>query len=146
MWRHRRKLIYLLGFMGSGKSTVGALLARELGWPVIDLDTTIEAAQGKTIREIFERDGEAPFRDIERVVLTETSKTEPAVIALGGGTSVQPPNLDFTRSTGGVTLWLDCPLKELLRRCQTINNPPLFRDAANSAPLLAPRLPASHLA
>ncbi|PYV28966.1 MAG: shikimate kinase [Acidobacteria bacterium] len=146
MWRHRRKLIYLLGFMGSGKSTVGALLARELGWPFIDLDTTIEAAQGKTIREIFERDGEAPFRAIERVVLTETSKTEPAVIALGGGTFVQPPNLDFIRSTGGVTIWLDCPLNELLRRCQSINNRPLFRDAASFARLLEQRLPFYQLA
>ncbi|PYV06587.1 MAG: hypothetical protein DMG26_02770 [Acidobacteria bacterium] len=62
MPRRRRKLIYLLGFMGSGKSTVGALLARELGWPFIDLDATIEAARGQTVREIFEREGEEAER------------------------------------------------------------------------------------
>src|SRR5262249_27183100 len=98
MGRRRRKLIYLLAFMGRGKSTGGALLAQELGWPFIDLDATIEAAQGQTIREIFEKEGEAPFRAIEHVVLTETSKTEPAVIALGGGTFVQKGNLDFIRA------------------------------------------------
>src|SRR5437773_9275479 len=103
MWRHRRKLIYLLGFMGSGKSTVGALLARELGWHFIDLDTTIEAAEGKTIREIFEAEGEAPFRTIEHAVLTEASKTEPAVISLGGGTFAQKPNIDFIRTADAVT-------------------------------------------
>lgn len=146
MGRHRRKLIYLLGFMGSGKSTVGALLARELGWPFIDLDTTIEAAQGQTIREIFEKEGEAPFRAVEHVVLTEASKTEPAVIALGGGTFVQKPNLDFIRSTDGVTIWLECPLQELRRRCAGMNNRPLFRDEASFAQLFAERLPFYQLA
>ena len=104
MPRRRRKLIYLLGFMGSGKSTVGALLARELGWPFIDLDATIEAARGQTVREIFEREGEAPFRLMEHAVLTEASKSEPAVVALGGGTFVQQSNLEFIRSTGGATV------------------------------------------
>ncbi|HKS96943.1 MAG TPA: shikimate kinase [Terriglobia bacterium] len=146
MSRHRRKLIYLLGFMGSGKSTVGALLARELGWPFIDLDTTIETAQGRTIREIFEKEGETPFRVIEHAVLTETSKAEPAVIALGGGTFVQRANLDFIRSTDGVTIWLDCALPELRRRCAGMNNRPLFRDEASFAQLLVERLPFYQLA
>lgn len=146
MGRHRRRLIYLLGFMGSGKSTVGALLAEELGWPFIDLDATIEAAQGHTIREIFEREGEAPFRAIEHVVLTEASKTEPAVIALGGGTFVQRANLDFIRSTEGVTIWLDCGLPELRRRCAGMNNRPLFRDEVSFTQLLTERLPFYRLA
>jgi shikimate kinase len=132
--------------MGSGKSTVGALLARELAWPFIDLDATIEAARGQTVREIFEREGEAPFRVMEHAVLTEASRTEPAVIALGGGTFVQQPNLEFIRSTGGATVWLDCSLKELLRRCQGINNRPLFRDPASFAQLLGQRLPFYQLA
>ena len=84
----RRRLIYLLGFMGVGKSTVGELLAEKLRWPFIDLDTTIEAGQGTTIREMFENAGEAFFRQIERAALIEASKSEPAVIALGGGTFV----------------------------------------------------------
>ena len=127
--------------MGSGKSTVGALVARELGWPFIDLDSTIEAAQGRTIREIFEREGEAPFRTIEHAVLTEASKTEPVVIALGGGTFVQQPNLEFIHSTGGATIWLDCSIQELRRRCAGMNNRPLFRDDASFAQLLDQRLP-----
>lgn len=146
MTRHRRKLVYLLGFMGSGKSTVGELLAREAAWPFIDLDTTIEAGQGITIREIFERDGEPFFRQIERAALTEASKTEPAVIALGGGTWVQQPNIDFIRSTGGATVWLDCSLEELRRRCEGIGNRPLFRTPESFARLYMQRVPYYQLA
>src|SRR5208282_5482119 len=118
MRRRRRKVIYLLGFMGSGKSTVGNLLARALGWPLIDLDTVIEAGQGLSIREIFENSGEPFFRQVERAALTEASKAEPAVIALGGGTFAQPPNVDLIRDLGGTTVWLDCPPEILRARCQ----------------------------
>ncbi len=146
MSRHRSKLIYILGFMGSGKSTVGGLLARELGWPFIDLDATIEAGQGLTIREIFEKSGEPFFREIEHAALNEASKIQPAVIALGGGTFVQDPNLRFIRETGGATVWLDCPTDELRRRCKGINNRPLFRDDASFRLLLEKRLPFYRLA
>ncbi len=141
MSHHRRKLIYLLGFMGCGKTTVGEQLAGKLGWPFIDLDAVIEAGQGATIREIFERAGEAFFRQIEHAALTEISKTEPAVIALGGGTYAQKPNVDFIRESGGTTIWLECPLEELRRRCAGINNRPLFRDPQAFAQLLEERLP-----
>lgn len=146
MIRHRRKLIYLLGFMGSGKSTVGALVARALGWPLIDLDTTIEAGQGVTIREIFDRAGEPFFREIERAALSEASKAEPAVIALGGGTFAQEPNLQLIRERGGATVWLDSPFEELLRRCASMTNRPLFRDEASLRQLLNQRLPYYRLA
>jgi len=146
MSRHRRKLIYLLGFMGSGKSTVGALVARGLGWPFIDLDATIEAGQAMTIREIFEQAGEPFFREIERAALTEASKAEPAVIALGGGTFVQDANLQFIREMGGVTVWLDTPLDELFRRCRSMDNRPLFRDLESFRLLLEQRLPYYQLA
>jgi shikimate kinase len=146
MVRHRKKLIYLLGFMGSGKSTVGQLLARNMGWPFIDLDATIEAGQGATIRQIFEQEGEPFFRQIEHAALTEASKTEPAVIALGGGTWVQEPNLEFIRSTGGATIWLDCSLEELRRRCAGIHDRPLFRDPESFAQLFNQRLPYYRLA
>ncbi len=146
MNRHRRKLIFLLGFMGAGKSTVGPLLAKELGWPFVDLDTVIEAGQGMTVREIFENSGEPFFRGIERAALAEVAKTEPAVIALGGGTFAQESNRDFIRSTGGTTIWLDCPLEELRRRCEAVENRPLFRDAESFARLFAERLPYYRLA
>ena len=103
MHRQRRQIIYLLGFMGVGKSTIGALLAERLHWPFIDLDTTIEAGQGTTIREMFENSGEPFFRQIEHVALLEASKAEPAVIALGGGTFVQKANFDFIREMGAPT-------------------------------------------
>lgn len=141
MSRRRSKLIYLLGFMGSGKTTVGALLARELGWPFIDLDTTLEAGQGMTVREIFEQEGEAFFREVERAALREASRSQPAVIALGGGTFVQPLNLEFIRATGGATVWLDCPLEELHRRCQGMVTRPLFRDLEDFRRLYEQRLP-----
>ena len=146
MLRHRRKVIYLLGFMGCGKTTVGAQLARGLGWPFIDLDATIEAGQGLTIKDIFEQAGEAFFRAIEHAALAEASKAEPVVIALGGGTFVQKANLDLIREVNGATIWLDCPLEELRRRCEAINNRPLFKDAASFERLFAQRLPYYQLA
>jgi shikimate kinase len=142
----RKHLIYLLGFMGAGKTTVGLLLAQQLGWRFIDLDATIEAGQGATVREIFERAGEAYFRRIERAALIEASNKEPAVVALGGGTFVQPANYEFIRATGGITVWLDCSLEELWQRCEGKNNRPLFRDPLSFAQLLEQRLPYYRLA
>ena len=141
MAQPHRKLIYLLGFMGSGKSTVGPLLARGLGWPAIDLDKVIEAGQGVTIREIFEQAGEPFFRQVERAALSEVARTEPAVIALGGGTFAQAENVDLVRESGGITIWLDCSLDELRRRCSGMIDRPLFRDAESFAKLLEARLP-----
>jgi shikimate kinase len=138
---HRRKLIYLLGFMGVGKSTVGELLALKLRWPFIDLDATIEAGQGTTIREIFENAGEPFFRQIEHAALVEAARSEPAVIALGGGTFVQEPNFEHIHETGGTTIWLDCPLEELRQRCADKNDRPLFRDPASFAQLFEQRAP-----
>lgn len=132
--------------MGSGKTTVGALLAQELGWPFIDLDATLEAGQGMTIRDIFEQAGEGFFRDIERAALTEASRTQPAVIALGGGTFVQPSNLEFIRESGGATVWLDCPVHELERRCQELTTRPLFRDPMSFRQLYDERRPFYELA
>jgi shikimate kinase len=146
MNRHRRKVIYLLGFMGSGKSTVGNLLAGVLGWPFIDLDTVIEAGQGLSIREIFENSGEAFFRQMEHAALVEASKAEPVVIALGGGTFAQPPNVDLIRASGGTTIWLDCPPEILRARCQGLENRPLFRDELSFTQLLMERLPYYRLA
>lgn len=146
MPRYHRKLIYLLGFMGSGKSTIGELLARQVGWPFIDLDSTIEAGQGVSIREIFENAGEPFFRQIEHAALTEASRTEPAVISLGGGTWIQKLNMDFIHSTGGTTIWLDCGLEELRRRCAGIQDRPLFKDPESFAQLYNDRVPYYRLA
>jgi shikimate kinase len=132
--------------MGSGKSTVGNLLSRELGWPFIDLDLVIETGQGVSIREIFERSGETFFREIEHAALREISKTEPAVVALGGGTFASEANVELIRKTGGATVWLDCPVETLRQRCSTMQNRPLFRDPQSFAQLLDLRLPYYRLA
>ncbi|MEJ2008272.1 MAG: shikimate kinase [Acidobacteriota bacterium] len=127
--------------MGTGKSSVGTLLAQQMGWPFVDLDTIIEAGQGATIREIFEQAGEPFFRQIEHAALVEVSRKEPAVIALGGGTFAQKSNFDFIRQTRGVTIWLDCSLEELWQRCSVMDNRPLFRDRESFSRLYEQRLP-----
>ena len=146
MIHQRRKVIYLLGFMGSGKSTVGHLLARALGWPLIDLDTVIEAGQGLSIREIFENSGEPFFRQVEHAALVAASQAEPAVIALGGGTFAQPTNVSLIREAGGTTIWLDCPPELLRARCEGMEHRPLFRDELAFTQLFAERLPYYRLA
>jgi len=127
--------------MGAGKSSVGAILAEQMGWPFVDLDTVIEAGQGATIRQIFEQAGEPFFRQIEHAALVEVIKKEPAVIALGGGTFVQKPNFDLVQQTRGVTIWLDCPIEELWKRCSTMDNRPLFHDRGSFVNLYEQRLP-----
>ena len=141
MNNHRQKLIYLVGFMGAGKSSVGTILAQRMGWPFVDLDTVIEAGQGATIRQIFEQAGEPFFRQVEHAALVEVTRKGPAVIALGGGTFVQRPNFDLIRQTRGATVWLDCPIEELWKRCSTMDNRPLFRDRESFFKLFEQRLP-----
>jgi shikimate kinase len=141
MNNHRQKLIYLVGFMGAGKSSVGKVLAQRLGWPFVDLDAVIEAGQGARIRQIFEQAGEPFFRQVEHAALVEVTKKVPAVIALGGGTFVQRPNFDLIRQTHGAIIWLDCPVEELWQRCSNMDNRPLFRDRESFFKLFEQRLP-----
>jgi shikimate kinase len=90
---------------------------------------------------MFENSGEPFFRQIEHAALLEASKAEPAVIALGGGTFVQRPNFDYIRETTAPTIWLDCPVDELRRRCEGKNDRPLFRDPDSFNRLFEERLP-----
>jgi shikimate kinase len=138
-----RRRLYLVGFMGCGKTTVGRLLAQRLGWRFLDLDEELERRQGRTIAQIFAEQGEPYFRDLERRLLDETltGSEEPTVVALGGGTFAQADNFDRLRSDGGVSVWLDCPLEELRRRCRGLPNRPLFRDADSFRQLFEQRLP-----
>jgi shikimate kinase len=132
--------------MGSGKTTVGVLLARQLAWRFEDLDARIEESAGLNISWIFERRGETAFREIEREEFEKTlgrvaESGEPIVLALGGGTYAQPGMVERLRAFGAVVIWLDCPLELLLARCATMNNRPLFRDEVSFRNLLATRLP-----
>lgn len=137
--------------MGSGKTTVGTLLARQLAWRFVDLDDRIEKSAGLTIPQIFERLGEPSFRQIEadqlRAALGRASESkEGTVIALGGGTYAQPGCPEFLRAAGAQVLWLDAPIEILLSRCMTMTGRPLFRDEASFRALHAQRLPSYRLA
>jgi shikimate kinase len=137
--------------MGSGKTTIGALLARQLAWRFVDLDDRIEESAGLTIPQFFERFGEPAFRQIEadqlRSALGRASELrESTILALGGGTYAQPGCPEFLRTTGVPVLWLDSPVELLLSRCMTMTGRPLFRDEASFRALYAQRLPSYQLA
>lgn len=144
--RNNSRIIALAGFMGSGKTTVGSLLARQLVWRFVDLDTRIEEVSGLRITEIFERLGEPWFRGIEREQLLEAlgqaaEQATPMVLALGGGTYAQAANVELLRARGCAVVWLDCPIEVLLARCATITGRPLFRDEQSFRQLYEQRLP-----
>ena len=123
--------LYLVGFMGSGKSAIGRLLADELGWTFVDIDEDIEAAHGISITEIFDQRGEEEFRGIEREALRkrvrEVEYGKPMVVALGGGTFVDPANQKMLDERG-VTLWLDCSFPRICTRLEGQTHRPLARD------------------
>lgn len=144
-------LVCLAGFMGSGKTTVGRLLASQTGSRFVDLDERIETAAGMSIREFFERHGEPPFRELEHEtlakVLGESAESgEAAIVALGGGTFAQAQNRELLRKAGAAVVWLDCPIEELIRRCATMTNRPLFRDELSLRQLYEQRLPSYQIA
>ena len=144
-------VVALAGFMGSGKTTVGQQLARQLAWRFVDLDDRIEDAAGLKIGEFFERHGELSFRLLEAAQLRASlgravEHSEPAVLALGGGTYAQSGAPEFLKTQGVPVIWLDSPIETLLARCMTMNSRPLFRDEASFRLLHAQRLPFYQLA
>ena len=136
--------IYLVGFMGCGKSTVGRALADELGWRFVDLDADIEKAEGATIAEIFESRGEAAFRLLESAALQGVVRKiecgHPYVVALGGGTFSQEKNAALLTDKG-VTIWLDCPFEVVQRRVGGDSLRPLSRDPEKFRKLYEERRP-----
>ncbi|MGB6942216.1 MAG: shikimate kinase [Bryobacteraceae bacterium] len=123
--------LYLVGFMGSGKSAVGRLLAEELGWSFADIDEDIEQAEGVSIAEIFDTRGEEEFRRIEQEALRKRLRDvecgKPLVLALGGGAFIDPANRKMLEDRG-VTLWLDCPFPRICARVEGQTHRPLARD------------------
>ena len=123
--------IYLTGFMASGKTTIGRLLADELGWNFVDIDEEIEAAEGVSIAWIFDAKGEPEFRRIESAVIRRhiraIEKGRPTVVALGGGAFAQPENAGLF-GENGIAIWLDCPFPIVKARVEHASHRPLARD------------------
>ena len=106
--------LYLVGMMGSGKTSTGRPLAERLGYGFVDADAVIEQAAGCSIPEIFDRDGEAGFRSLESQVLSAISQRHSLVVATGGGVVTQPENWGLLHS--GIVIWLDVVPDQLLQR------------------------------
>ena len=125
------RALFLVGFMGAGKTSVGRVLSRRLGWRFEDLDERIQARERQTIKQIFQQSGEAEFRRAEQEALREllADLSSPRVVALGGGTLVQANNGALVEAAGGQAIFLDAPVEELFRRCQKEQRArPLRRD------------------
>lgn len=136
-------IICLVGFMGSGKSTVGKLLAERLGWTFVDLDEEIARSAGRSIPDIFEADGEPRFRELEQAALEEqcnlAQRGRARVVALGGGAFVNPETREKLE-LGGVSIWLDCPVERLWPRVEGLADRPLARDRGQFERLYQQRL------
>lgn len=107
--------VYLSGFMGSGKSTVGPQVAARLGQPFLDLDRMIQTRDGRSIPQIFEEDGERRFRELETKALEEATETGDVVVALGGGAVVDDTNRRFVKEHG-LLVYLDVDTETVLER------------------------------
>jgi len=118
-------IIYLIGMMGSGKSTVGKLLAEQMQMTFLDLDEIIETNTQKTIRDIFEQDGELYFRKLESEALVNVNQ-ENSVISCGGGIILDELNRIQLKSSGKV-VYLRASISELTKRLQSLNDRPLLK-------------------
>ena len=126
----RMKRIFLIGYMGSGKTTLGKLLAARLGYSFIDMDTHIEEKKFKSVAQIFEEKGEPEFRLIEQQCLHEVAEFENAIISTGGGAPCFFDNMEFMNARG-ITIYLQLSPAELTQRLESSH--------ANLRPLLANR-------
>jgi shikimate kinase len=135
--------IVLTGFMGSGKSTVGPLLAHRLGWSFLDVDNVLQTEAGVTIAELFSTQGESQFRDREHATIARLTTADALVLALGGGAIERAETRDLLLSSSGTLLvHLEVQLATTLTRCAgTEHIRPILADHANLANRYARRLP-----
>lgn len=118
--REPKRRVFLTGFMGAGKTTVGKVLAQKLGWSFYDLDDLVEQREQRSVARIFDESGENAFRQLESSALAELLQRSEGgyVAALGGGAFVQADNRRLLEQAGAITILLRAPVEELQRRCQ----------------------------
>jgi shikimate kinase len=116
--------IFLVGMMGSGKTTVGEILAQDLHYRFFDTDVLVERVAAKTIREIFVEAGEESFRELESQILAQLCAETRSVIATGGGIILRQLNWSYLRH--GLIIWLDAPVSVLVARLQADSSRPLL--------------------
>lgn len=133
---HNLERLYITGFMTSGKSTIGPILANVIGWKFKDLDVEIEKNEKMPVVEIFSKKGEQYFRQIEHKLLLELSETKFLVLSLGGGTIVSQENLQLMKRTGKIVYLKSSP-EMIYQRIKNKIDRPIFRDlvlSENSKP------------
>jgi shikimate kinase len=123
-----KRLVYIIGFMGSGKSTAGKKLAALLGWAFIDLDRKIEEVAGKTIPQIFSEDGEETFRKLETEVLQDLISETNTVISTGGGTPCHGNNMDLMLDNGIIVYLKMTPEQLTSRLMESTGQRPLLKN------------------
>jgi shikimate kinase len=134
---HKDK-VYLVGFMGSGKTTLARALGRRLGWRHVDLDEELERREGRTVSQVFAQRGEPYFRKVERDVLLGVLPARNVVVATGGGTFAQPANRADILDDG-VVVWLDVPFSRIVDRVPSDGRRPLAADREAFAALFEQR-------
>jgi shikimate kinase len=130
--------LYLVGFMGAGKSTVARAMGRATGWRVEDIDERIEARERRSIASIFAQHGEPYFRQLERQALSELLPDRHTIVATGGGTFAEADNRALMLADGAVA-WLDLPLARVIDRVPADGRRPLAADRAQLDQLYARR-------
>jgi shikimate kinase len=137
--------VFLVGFMGAGKTSVGRTLSQRLGWDFEDLDDRIQTRERRLIAEIFQEFGEAEFRRAEHAALREVIAelgSSPRIVALGGGAFAQNKNAALLEESGAPVVFLDGPADELFRRCEQESiERPMRHDARQFRELYEQRRP-----